>query len=203
RLPLGLGGDTLATLELDLSTETAALIAGPAGSGKTTALAALADAALKQRIPVFAIGALETLPGTAVVDIETLRSLSASAEPSLVLVDDVEPLAGSEIDTALGELLRVRRHRVVLAGGSEELIGIFRGCVTEARRRRTGLLLAPRPGDGEIFGQARLTREVADQAGTPGRGLLIQHGTATPLQLVAPAASGPATQQRFQEASAG
>lgn len=188
-LPIGLGGDSTETLELDLSETTTALIAGPPASGKTSTLLAMAAAAADQgaRLIIAAPGrsALSSeLPtaSTAANAAQLTSLLNTDSGPRMILVDDVELLADSDVDAALSAIISARQHRVVLAGGTDELLGIFRGCTVAARRARTGVLLAARAGDGELLGQPRLAAGgVLDGA---GRGLLIQHGTLTALQMV-------------------
>lgn len=190
-LPLGLGGDRLQPVALDLHHSRTAVIAGPPGSGKTTALRAAGYAALGQQIPTIvaavAHGAVGwELPGCAMArGADQLRKLLAElAKPGLILVDDVELFVDvdPELDQELGDILAAGEHRVVLAGGIDELLSLYRGCTIAARRARTGLLLAARPGDGELFGQPRLAAGGV-LSGT-GRGLLLQRGAMTTLQVV-------------------
>jgi S-DNA-T family DNA segregation ATPase FtsK/SpoIIIE len=189
RLPLGLGGDSLNTVELDLSETKAGLVAGGPGSGKTSALAAMARAAERQGLFVVIVGqefgpSVAVAPGLPVaIDERQLRKLIEARGSALVVADDVELLRDTELDSALAGLIADRRHRVVLAGDAAELAAAFRGCIAEARRRRNGLLLAPGPGDGELFGQAKLTKLVSTGLGAPGRGILVQRGRAVTLQL--------------------
>lgn len=188
-LPIGLGGDNTETLELDLSETTTALIAGPPASGKTSTLLAMAAAAADQgaRLIIATPGrsALSSALPTAstAADAQQLTSLlNTDSGPRMILVDDVELLADSDVDAALSAIISLGHHRVVLAGGTDELLGMFRGCTVAARRTRTGVLLAARAGDGELLGQPRLAAGgVLDGA---GRGLLIQHGTVTALQML-------------------
>jgi len=188
-LPIGLGGDNTETLELDLSETTTALIAGPPASGKTSTLLAVAAGAADQgcRLIIAAPGrnalssALSTA-STAATAAQLTSLLDADSGPCMILVDDVELLADSDVDAALSAIVSLGHHRVVLAGGADELLSMFRGCTVAARRSRVGVLLAARAGDGELLGQPRLTAGgVLDGA---GRGLLVQHGTVTALQVV-------------------
>jgi S-DNA-T family DNA segregation ATPase FtsK/SpoIIIE len=89
----------------------------------------------------------------------------------LVLLDDAETFADRAVEPALLE--RVRRtgngRTTVVTARSSELASAYRGLPAELRRCRTGLLLRPERGDGELLG-VRLppqSREVP-----PGRGCL-------------------------------
>jgi S-DNA-T family DNA segregation ATPase FtsK/SpoIIIE len=60
--------------------------------------------------------------------------------------------------------------------------------MVDARRSRSGLILAPSsPGDGDLFG-VRLSRTVGGTV-PPGRGLFFHRGTMTPVQVAVPADS--------------
>ncbi len=189
-LPLGVGGDRLRTAALDLRHCTAAMIAGPPGSGKTTALRAVGQAAVGLQIPVIEAMAGDGmgcgLTGVRIArGAEQLRKLLAELDrPGLILLNEVETLVDTdpELDQAVHELIDAGEHRVVLAGGTDELLSLYRGCTIAGRRTRTGLLLSARPSDGELFGQPGLT--VGGVLSGAGRGLLVQRGSTTTLQVV-------------------
>ncbi|HEY3632073.1 MAG TPA: hypothetical protein VGL21_14280, partial [Jatrophihabitantaceae bacterium] len=72
---------------------------------------------------------------------------------------------------ALADLVRSGDPGVaaVVAARSDELAITYRGVAHEARRTRSGLLLQPGPGDGELLGlRLPRTRSVP----LPGRGVL-------------------------------
>jgi S-DNA-T family DNA segregation ATPase FtsK/SpoIIIE len=81
----------------------------------------------------------------------------------------------------------------VVAARSDELAITYRGVAHEARRSRSGLLLQPGPGDGELLG-LRLPR--TRSVHLPGRGVLaldqpqlqaLADGTGTiPIQVAQP-----------------
>ncbi|MGH3545758.1 MAG: FtsK/SpoIIIE domain-containing protein, partial [Mycobacteriales bacterium] len=193
-LPVGLGCDRLQTVALDLRQSRVAVIAGPPGSGKTTALRAVGHAATGQQIPVIEAvsspgGAGCGLPGAQTArGADQLRKLVAeldeAGKPGLILLDDAELLvdADPELDQELNELSCAGEHRVVLAGGTDELLSLYRGCTITARRARTGLLLAARLSDGELFGQPRLA--AGGVLSGAGRALLVQRGRMITLQVV-------------------
>jgi S-DNA-T family DNA segregation ATPase FtsK/SpoIIIE len=124
-------------------------------------------------------------------DANLALALAETASPTVVLVDDAERMLDTPAAGALERFAREARdgaHLLVVAGTTDDLAIGFRGFVVEARRSRCGVLLAPRgPLDGEVFG-VRLPRETGGRV-PPGRGLLIEHGAITPLQVAAPTAA--------------
>jgi DNA segregation ATPase FtsK/SpoIIIE, S-DNA-T family len=194
-LTLGVGGDELAAVTIDLlEFGPGFLIAGPPRSGRSTALATVAAGlraagwrvvAVTPRDSIVRDYAHETFDATQFgVDAAFDRGLGRLA----VLVDDAEIVAESPAAGVLDRLMRTARdsgHLVVIAGTTEELAVGFRGFVVDVRRARAGLLLAPRgPLDGEILG-VRLPRHTG--AAVPvGRGQLIVRGIVTQLQVALP-----------------
>jgi S-DNA-T family DNA segregation ATPase FtsK/SpoIIIE len=85
---------------------------------------------------------------------------------------------------------------LLVAGTAAELSAAFRGPVPALRRRRSGLLLSPGPGDADLLG-IRLPRTPVPAR--PGSGWLVVAGTAQRVQVArrdlpagspAPAGSG-------------
>lgn len=188
---LGRGGDDAEPILLDLEAlGPGLLVAGPARSGKSTALLVLAHGLLRAGTPIAVVtgrrSALRTLAGVHVVgpaDSEALRA-ATTRQPAVVLADDIELLLDTPVDSVLAGLVRADAGvTVVGAGRSEDLAGAFRGLGVDLRRRRTGLLLTPGPLDGELLG-VRLPRGLAERA--PGRGYLVEHGTLTRVQVALP-----------------
>jgi S-DNA-T family DNA segregation ATPase FtsK/SpoIIIE len=185
---MGIGGDTNETISLRLVEHRKALVAGPPGSGKTTALLAIARAATQQGHRVVLLtgrsGATCTAPAGVVrarTSDELLRSVP-EATSALILVDDVELVLDAAMDDVLVELMSQGRHRVVLAGNVDDLLNSYRGSVVRAKRSRIGLLLAARPADGELFALPRHSVGATENT-PPGRGLLVQSGTITEAQV--------------------
>ena len=180
---------------LELPPGVHALVTGPPGSGRSTALVSLAHAALgatagdarllivaPRRSPLAVVG------GGAVVvaDSQQLDAALATVgtDPCLVLIDDVE-LVSAELARSLAALAEVTndRRRLVAAGKAESLRAP--GSWTMALRHgRTGVALQPAPGDGDVF---RTTLPLRPSlAPAPGRGFVISLGTALQVQLVVP-----------------
>ena len=192
---LGVGGDRLHPVGVDLPTDGPAfVVAGPPGSGRSTALATMGRWLRQQGRPTVVVShrrsPLRALLGTPGVlaclgpgDDVALRDLLL-AEPALtVLADDAETLHDTPIEQPLLSLLHHDADvgpSLVLAGSVGEMAGCFRGLTVEARRGRTGLLLGQlSPGDGDLLG-VRLPRRAA---GPTGSGLLVVQGQITPVQI--------------------
>ncbi|GHE33823.1 cell division protein FtsK [Streptosporangium violaceochromogenes] len=195
---LGVGGDALAPLGVDLLAHgPGAVVAGPARSGRSSALLTAAHSLLAAGTPVALVtprrsplATLADAPGVlAVLDANgDLAGAVAGRERYVVIVDDAELVsADSPLGMALEQVLRTGRdgeHGLIAGGTTGDLTTAYRGFVAEARKSRTGLLLSVQsPADGDLF-TVRLPRGAV--GGPPGRGLLITLGTATPVQAALP-----------------
>ncbi|MFD2355662.1 hypothetical protein ACFSTC_49910 [Nonomuraea ferruginea] len=193
---VGAGGDALAPLGLDLLAHgPGAVIAGPARSGRSSALMTAARSLIARGTPVVAVaprrsplreldGALAVLDGNA----DNLAEVVADQRHYVVLVDDAELVnPDSPLGTALEEVLRSGRdgdHGLLIAGTTGDLAVAYRGFAAETRKSRTGLLLAVQgQADGDLF-TIRLPRGTV--GGPPGRGFLVTTGTITPVQAALP-----------------
>jgi DNA segregation ATPase FtsK/SpoIIIE, S-DNA-T family len=203
---VGVGGDTLAPVGIDLLNEGPGFtVAGPPRSGRSTALRTIVRSLLDPAVggglvPVVLLtprrSPLRELAGRPGV----LGVLDASAEePDLlaaigdehryvVVVDDAELLDETELDDALRGVLRTARdgaHAVVIGGTTEDLGRGYRGFLNDTRRSRSGVLLSvDSPDDGELFG-LRLPRN-ASLGGPTGRGLFVVLGATTQIQVALP-----------------
>ena len=196
---VGVGGDDGDCLGVDLAADGPAfVVAGPAGSGRSTALLTMGQSLLARgctlmvvtprRSPVRelvgepgVLGAFGSDDGPAVRD-----ALAARAGPLVVLVDDAESLhAGGTEDELVGWLRSGATpvRALLLAGCCAELAGQFRGLGTEARKNRLGLVLAPGGGiDGDLLG----TRVPRGDELRPGRGVFVRRGTLATVQVALP-----------------
>jgi S-DNA-T family DNA segregation ATPase FtsK/SpoIIIE len=188
------GGDNGEPVGVDLGGG-GLLIAGPPGSGRTTALATVV-AWHAGRGTAVAIAAPPRSPltrsGHGTVfgpgDGDALRRfLEADGHAArVIVVDDADLFLDTPVDTALGAHLRGAASpgtAVVAAGGTAELLAMFRGFTLPLRRERRGVLLCPTgPLDGDLFG-VRLRRGTTAR---PGRGVLVQGGHTTTLQVAQP-----------------
>jgi S-DNA-T family DNA segregation ATPase FtsK/SpoIIIE len=196
-LVLGVGGDSLEPLGFDPSVDgRRLLVAGPARSGRSTALLCLAQQLLHHARHLAVItprrsplAELRGIPGVQVFrpeDVGGFIALRRDLPDLTVLVDDAECLEGAAVEAALLETTRL----VDTAGGFIAIgvdlhrgTGMFRGLVPEVARHATGLLLGARSAaDAELF-RMRID-PLTDRH--PGRGLHIAEGTATPIQVAIP-----------------
>ncbi|HEY0871441.1 MAG TPA: FtsK/SpoIIIE domain-containing protein, partial [Acidothermaceae bacterium] len=195
RVTLGVGGDELTAVYVDLlDTGPGFLVAGPHRSGRTTALATIADGARASGWHVVAVTPRSSALRDHADDVFDaggvgLAEALARVDGRLaVLVDDAELIADSPVASDLDRLMRVARdggHIVVIAGSTDEMSIGFRGFLVDARRARSGILLHPRgPLDGEVLG-VRLPRN-SGGAAPPGRGLLVVRGSITHMQVAMP-----------------
>ena len=198
RVVLGLGGDELVPISLDLlHNGPGFLIAGPPRSGRSTALATIGS---QLRTDGWHVLAVSTRASPAVAFANAAfdaddPAFEAAVEQTgrlAVLVDDAELVADSVAGPVLDRLARDAHDAgrlLIVAGTTEELAVGFRGFAASVRKSRAGLLLSPRgPYDGEVLG-IRLPSGVAGPAGASpaaGRGLVVVGGTATPLQVATP-----------------
>lgn len=197
RVVLGVGGDELDPVEVDLAEALPGfLVAGPPGSGRSSTLLTIAKDLQDNGVPVVAVAPrpspLRDLPGLAgcvtgrdaAADLETLVGDGDCA----VLVDDAELLVDSGLSYALEKAVRDARDAgtvVVAAGTTEDLVTGYRGFVVDLRRSRTGLLLSPQSAaDGDLLG-VRLSRATGGDV-QRGRGLLAVRGRVQPLQVALP-----------------
>jgi len=160
-LPLGLELHTVAPLDLVVPDGEHVLVAGPARSGRSTALARLATAwreaqpdgraLLVRGPPANAMAGLESL---AAIEVEAVVDEVSTDGPCLLVVDDAERV--EDPSGALIALVSARRPGlvVVAAGRPEALRSLYGHWTTIVRRSRLGLLAsACADGDGDVLGE--------------------------------------------------
>lgn len=195
RIPIGLGEADLAPLAFELYEGEHVFICGPARSGKSTVLLALAEAAraagtvgiwgaCDRRSPLVGAG-LDRLA----VGAEELRALLASLlmeeGPVLLLIDDAERWddPGQGLTTLISGSHPGRC--VIAAGRSVELRSQFGHWTKALGRSRSGLLLQPDwEHDTQLF-PAPIPRRLPVPA-TVGRGFVSLAGDVHFLQAVSP-----------------
>ena len=151
---------------------------GPLGTFTVGQAADLADA-LRRGAPTWPPGAAH-------------RAGTGASEPRLgpapvVLVDDAELLAGTDVEDVLLSYLRDAEHgaagALVVAGLTADLATQYRGLAAAARRHRCGVLLSPSsPADADLLG----ARVAVLERPRPGRGLLVTPEGAEPVQVAVP-----------------
>lgn len=189
---VGVGGDELTTLTVDLARTPSLLIAGPARSGRSTALVTVARSLLVGGTRLVLVtprpSPLTQLPGTPLtgLDLDVLTEHLAAPGPVVVVVDDAEQLRDCGAAPLLRQIVAgaLPGRAVVLAGSANEVGAGFTGWQVDARKARHGLLLSPQdPADGELVG-VRLPRSLVGGPVLPGRGLLhLGDGALVPVQV--------------------
>jgi len=192
---LGVGGDAALPVRLDLRTmPRRLLVAGPARSGRSSALAVVARAlvAAGREVVVLATprsplrGLLDATGCTVLGPADRDAFVAARrADPHLcVVIDDVERFDGTPLGEAVLEACGLLDATDGLVVGSADLAraaAAFRGLVPELARDGHGLLLgAGSAADGDLLG-ARLEGPFERRA---GRGHLVRDGQAVPIQVV-------------------
>jgi DNA segregation ATPase FtsK/SpoIIIE, S-DNA-T family len=187
---VGVGGDELTGLGPDLARAAAFVVAGPGRSGKSTVLAVMAEALLRQGTSVV-IGApkvspLRELAGRpGVLDVVTDAGAPAdrwreliTAEPDrplVVLLDDGDVLRDSPAGEVFRDVLKGAAgpgRSLVLGGTADSICTGLSGWQVEAKKARQGVLLSPQGStDGDLIG-VRVPRSAVGQPVQPGRGLL-------------------------------
>ncbi|MDQ6838680.1 MAG: FtsK/SpoIIIE domain-containing protein [Actinomycetota bacterium] len=197
---IGVGGDELTAYAVDLAATGGLVVAGPARSGRSTTLAAVARGlaangsntvvVCPRPSPLTALAGvdgIEVLDGTP--DPATLQaaveSASRSGRPVAIIVDDADVFARSDADETLRSLLRNQgplRLAPVVAGPIEEMKTELRGVVAEARRGSAGILFSPSSSfDGDLIG-LRLPKSFVNRT-PPGRGCLAMAGEWLSVQV--------------------
>ncbi|WP_329133165.1 FtsK/SpoIIIE domain-containing protein [Streptomyces sp. NBC_01476] len=185
---VGLGGDEVAPVWVDFSgVASTYVVAGPPGSGRSTALAALAVSLLHGGTGVVALApresplrGLQGRRGAALITSlsPTEQDINAALEavgggPAVLLVDDADLLAMTPADNLLRDIATSGRDRslgLVVAGPGEALVSPLSSWIGQVRRSRKGLLLSPQTiGEGDILG-LRLPHNVIRVNRVPGRG---------------------------------
>jgi S-DNA-T family DNA segregation ATPase FtsK/SpoIIIE len=199
------GGDDLGPVDVDLADLGATfVVAGPARSGRSTALLAVVET-LRGRftgeLPVIAVtprgspvrglagrpGVLAVLHGEDEAATHLEDEVAAAGGRTAVVVDDAELLRDGPATDLLERFARTARDSgslLIAAATTEDLLANrFRGWLARACRARAGLLLTPTSNlDGEVF-ELRLPRSTGG-GWPPGRALLVARGRTAPVQVL-------------------
>ncbi|WP_159626304.1 FtsK/SpoIIIE domain-containing protein [Actinomyces sp. zg296] len=158
-LPAGawaVGGDDAAPLPVPRG---AVLVTGPPGSGRTTALRAL----------------------------EGALSAEAPGRASPLVIDDADLLPQASHAQAEAEIAAALREGrpVLVSATTERVAGSFRGPLMTLKERGSLVILCPGAGPAAQVAGAPLRGVIDPRAPlAPGRGVLVDHGRFTPLQVV-------------------
>ena len=197
-LPIGIGEDDLTPAQLEVYEGEHVMIAGPARSGKSTLLCALAEsirALPGDRPAVWGIGDRRSPLATAGLDrvavgVDEVPALLASLRlergPVVLLIDDAERF--DDADQSIASLLASRTPvTVVAAGRSADLRTLYSHWTKTVRKARCGVLLQPDVDyDGDLLG-ATLPRR-APVALSRGRGYACVGGAVRLVQTISPSA---------------
>jgi hypothetical protein len=189
---VGVGGDPLTAYGPDLAAGPAPvfIIAGPVGSGRSTALKTIARSLLESGAklllvaprpsPLRELADHQSVLGCLTRDnlghqeLAEVLDAASQDEPVVVMMDDAEVLADCDAHPVLRRLLRggfAEGAALVVAGDEQEIRNGI-GWQSELTRAHRGLLLAPQgPRSGELIGSASATSLVSDSS-VPGRGWL-------------------------------
>ncbi len=204
-VPLGLGGDDARPLTLDLGgSGGAVVVTGPRRSGVSNALAVLGHGAARAGVPVIVVttgssgtdgsGLLHAAaPGAGgryrvtTLDVrdgaDPLRAaLAAHSGPLVLIVDQCGSGAEHPAAELLDRFCRVcgRAQHLLVGERNDVLLRAHRGHLRSALSERRALLLQPDVGDGTPLG-VTVPRRV--EPPPPGRGLWVDAGTSTPVQV--------------------
>jgi S-DNA-T family DNA segregation ATPase FtsK/SpoIIIE len=186
RVPVGLRESDLEAAWCELYEHEHMLVAGPARSGKSTTLLAIAQAvrdsvaATGHATQVWGIaGARSPLAGCELLDrvagVDDKTALLAAARiaktPLVLLIDDAEKVEDS--DESIANLIAANNAglHIIAAGRADDLRGMYSHWTKFIRKARCGVLLQPNPDyDGELLG-AGLPRK-------PPVGLMVGRGYA-------------------------
>jgi S-DNA-T family DNA segregation ATPase FtsK/SpoIIIE len=201
QVPLGIADLTLETVHVDLSRQNLVVL-GPPMSGRSTALGAVAWALGEQADDIVLVGLGSfTSPladftcwhragfgrtrHQAVLDeVAAMIEGDEGDEVKLVLVlDAVEDLEAMEYSMRLEQLVRSDAVRVVATAEAVTLERAYSGWTAELKRNRAVLMLQPESAaDVEAVTRAKPSLRPGQQF-PPGRGVLVDHGRPTLIQV--------------------
>jgi S-DNA-T family DNA segregation ATPase FtsK/SpoIIIE len=193
RLPLGIGDDDLDVAWLRVHDGEHVLVTGPPRSGKTNALALMAQTVRAAGPDVVIVGVCE--PRSPLHDVEAfdavgtldelhhiVRAAATDTRRWFVFIDDAPTV--DDVDGVLTTALRSGRHdvHVIAAGRADDVRAAYGHWLRIVRQSRAGVLLQPDlAADGDLLG-VRLPRRLAVPL-VPGRGYAVESGQATLIQL--------------------
>ncbi|MGN7704496.1 FtsK/SpoIIIE domain-containing protein [Cellulosimicrobium sp. 22601] len=216
RVPVGRGGDTAGTVTLDVSR--GALVVGPPGSGRTSALALLARHLAREGVLRAVVARDDTLAAEAGTSTTVVRRYAPAdvgalldavtagtregtrrtpwerrgelpGPPEVVVVDDLDVLA--QLCVVEGERLAAAcRDGLVLVASATTggAASALRGPLADLRGVRSGIVLAPAERGSGEVFGRGLEWLAEPGRPRPGRGVLVQGARLAPVQLALPPA---------------
>jgi S-DNA-T family DNA segregation ATPase FtsK/SpoIIIE len=195
---IGVGGDDASGVMVDVSR--GLLVVGPSGTGRSTALATLVGELRQAGCTVATIardGPLTCLPsGSWSADptgaAALVRRCSGPDGPDVLVVDDLDLFARTDpaTDEAFAGWVHEGVGPVLVAAARTDLAAAaYRGACAALRGSAARLVLAPlEPGSQDVAGCDLALAADPTRPRHPGRGVLVQGGHLTPVQV---ALSGP------------
>jgi S-DNA-T family DNA segregation ATPase FtsK/SpoIIIE len=197
-LLVGVGGDELSQFRADFTVGPGFLVAGQRKLGRSTALATALVGFHRAGVDVLAVVpktsplreqaellGVEAVTTTDAAAAERVSGWTGERERCAVLVDDADVVHGSELDTALIDIIRGRpvgSFALVVAAPSDDIGTLLRGVAVEAKRAKQGVLLSPASSmDGNALGSG-IPRNLLVRA-DPGRALFLFNGEWISLQI--------------------
>jgi S-DNA-T family DNA segregation ATPase FtsK/SpoIIIE len=199
----GVGGEQPASYGPDMAAGVPSFaVGGPARSGRSTMLVAMARSALDAGQQVIALaprtspvrdlagrpGVIAVFTGSDITPDELNAALAEVTGRALLVVDDASALRDAAASAELRDVIRngeARQLSLIYAGDPEDLSVGFSGWLVDARRSRRGALLSPQSRtDGDLVG-LRLQRTAVGQPVRPGRALL-HLGDGEPITVQVP-----------------
>lgn len=175
-----LGGDAVAPVPVP--TAAVLVVAGPAGSGRSTALAALAAAHRRAGRAVLtgsaALRAVE--PATTA---GTPERATGAGPGTVLLLDDLD--VALRADPALDDRLEAwgaGGGLLVVSARTDRVAAAFRGVLSTARGSAALVLDVGQPGSAEVAG-VELALHAEPGGSPPGRAVLVLAGRTTPVQV--------------------
>jgi S-DNA-T family DNA segregation ATPase FtsK/SpoIIIE len=206
-LPVGLEGRVPLGLEdLDLGPwgiepEGLFLVAGPPGSGRSTALATIATALRrsvpgirlvylgKERSPLRQLGLWDSVALTEQAITEMAATLRASlgGPRTAVVIEDVPALVDSAAESELESLvpLLAEHGHLVVAEGELSRLTPYSTLLQSLRGARRGMVLQPEQNDGDSIFKTDFPRATRGEF-PPGRGIATERGKTWRVQLARP-----------------
>jgi S-DNA-T family DNA segregation ATPase FtsK/SpoIIIE len=197
---LGLSAETLSAFPF--SAQGAFVVAGPPGSGRTTALAALC-ASLERVRPQTRFHRLAVQPSllddeykwasntlgiddVAAAALDVTGQLETDSSPAVVVIESLPEFLSTPADMALQTLIKsaLRAGHLVLAEGEISAMSSMYPLLSAVRSARAGLCLQPDQLDGSVFKTDFPRCRRADFP--PGRGFYVQRGKVSTVQIALP-----------------
>ena len=175
---VGVGGDDVEPLHLDLGRAPVVAVAGPAASGRSSTLTSWANQLHGRGVAVLAVADSGSPLACGPWPVRDPRAPTSEWPDGVecLLVDDADRLPEPVTRRLAAWTSAAQPGRsLVVATTTDALTSSFAGLASAVRRHRTGVLLQPeRPLDGDAFGVVAERPDVR----TPGRGLLVVRGRA-------------------------